>query len=219
MGELLHRLGDLALTVVEKLGYVGVALLVAIENLIPPIPSELILPLAGFSVSRGQLSFLGVLAAATTGSVVGALVLYGIGQGIGEARLRSFIRRFERLPFVQEADLDRAQDWFARHGAKAVLIGRLVPVIRSLVSLPAGFARMPLGLFVLYTALGSAAWNGVLVGLGWLLGEQWMLVRRYTQYFEYAVIVVLAAAVIWFVWRRWSVRAVESRRAVATADE
>jgi membrane protein DedA with SNARE-associated domain len=220
MRELLHKLADWAVAVVEALGYAGVAFLVALENLIPPIPSEVILPLAGFSVSQGELSFIGVNVAATAGSLIGALILYGISRWVGEVRLRRFIRRFEWLPFVNEADVDNAQAWFGRHGGTAVLIGRLVPVIRSVVSVPAGFARMPLGLFILYTTLGSAIWNGALITLGWILGEQWMLVRQYTQYLEYAVVAVLLAAILWFVWRRWSARSGGSRSpAVMAADE
>ena len=133
MSELLHKLADWAVAIVEALGYVGVAFLVALENLIPPIPSEVILPLAGFSVSRGELSFIGVNVAATAGSLIGALVLYGISRWVGEVRLRWFIRRFEWLPFVNEAVVDSAKGWFSRHGGTAVLIGRLVPVIRSVV--------------------------------------------------------------------------------------
>lgn len=204
MSGLLHTLGDWAVAIVDALGYAGVFLLVALENLIPPIPSELILPLAGFRVAQGGLTFVGVTLAATAGSVLGALVLYGIGYWVGEARLRRFIRRFSWLPFVDEADLDKAQRWFARHGGKAVLTGRLIPVIRSVVSIPAGFERMPLGRFIIYTALGSTTWNSILIGAGWSLGEQWAEVRQYTQFFEYAVILAIGAAIVWFVWRRWS---------------
>ena len=205
-----HKLSEWALAIVEALGYVGVFLLVAIENLIPPIPSELILPLAGFSVGQGQLTFAGVMAAATLGSVIGALALYAIGYYVGEDRLRRFIRRVEQLPvlrhLVHEPDIDKSQEWFARHGGKAVFLGRLIPVVRSAISIPAGFTRMPLGRFTVYTILGSSIWNGILVGLGWVLGHQWATVRRYTQFFEYGVVLVIGVAILWFIWRRWSAR-------------
>ena len=199
-----------ALKIVDALGYFGVFLLIAIENLIPPIPSELILPLAGFSVGQGQLTFVGVLIAATTGSTIGALALYAIGYYIGEHRLRRFIRRVEQLPIlnhlVHEPDIDKAQDWFNRHGGATVFFGRLVPIVRSAISIPAGFNRMNLLTFILYTVVGSSIWNGILVGAGWLLGANWTEVEHYVKYFQYVVIVVVAVAVIWFVWKRWTSR-------------
>ncbi|MDP9373021.1 MAG: DedA family protein [Chloroflexota bacterium] len=206
MSELIHKLADWAVEIVDALGYVGVFLLVALENLFPPIPSEIILPLAGFTVGQGRLSFAGVIAASTAGSVIGAWLLYGIGHWFGEARLRRFIRRLGRLPFIDEADLDKTLAWFARHGGTAVLIGRLIPVVRSLISIPAGFARMPPGRFTLYTALGSTAWNGLLISAGWILGENWESVRNYTQYFEYLTVLLIAALILRFLWRRWSTR-------------
>lgn len=220
MSGLLHTLAAWAVTIVEKLGYFGVFFLVAIENLIPPIPSELVLPLAGFSVGQGALTFTGVMLAATLGSVIGALILYSLGYWFGEARLRRFIRRFEWLPFADEADLDKAQIWFNKHGGKAVLTGRLIPVVRSVVSIPAGYHRMPLGRFVGYTAIGSAVWNGALVTAGYILGERWEEVRQYTQFFEIATILVIAGAIVLFIYRRWSARVAASRRsAIAPADE
>lgn len=221
MSDLLHRLGDWAVALMERFGYFAVFFLVALENLIPPIPSEAILPLAGFTASTGSLTLVGVMLAATLGSVVGALVLYAIGRGVGETRLRRFIRRFSWLPFVDEDDLDKTERWFARHGGKAVLLGRLVPVIRSVVSIPAGFERMPVGRFTLYTALGSAAWNGILVAAGWALGERWSEVRGYTQYLEYGVVLAIAGAIGWFIYRKWSgARATAAgRSAMSRADE
>lgn len=199
-----------ALKIVDALGYFGVFLLIAIENLIPPIPSELILPLAGFSVGQGRLAFIGVLIAATTGSVVGALALYAIGYYIGETRLRRFIQRVEQMPIlnhlVNEGDIDKAQVWFTRHGGAAVFFGRLVPIVRSAISIPAGFNRMNLIPFVLYSLVGSSIWNGILIGAGWLLGANWGEVEHYVKYFQYVVIVVVAVGVVWFVWKRWSGR-------------
>lgn len=189
-------------SVVESLGYIGVAGLIALENLIPPIPSELILPLAGFLAGQGRFWLPAVVLAATIGSVVGALILYGLGVWLGEERLRGVVARVGRFLTLQVADVDRADRWFDRHGGKAVLIGRLVPVVRSVVSIPAGLRRMPLGRFLLYTALGSAIWNSVLIGLGWMLGERWNQVSHYSRYLEYGVLVTLLTAVVWVVWRR-----------------
>jgi membrane protein DedA with SNARE-associated domain len=183
-------------------GYVGVAALVALEVVFPPLPSEPVLLLGGFLAGEGRLSFPGVVAAATVGSVTGALALYWLGSLLGEERLRGLIRDYGRWAMVKERDLDKAVRWFERHGGKAVFFGRLAPVVRSLVSVPAGVARMPLGLFLLYTTLGSLLWNSVSVGLGWWLGDRWELVTGYTRYLEYAVLAALVLAVVLFVWRR-----------------
>lgn len=188
-----------AVDVVEKLGYVGVAGLVALETIIPPIPSEVILPLAGSHVADGRFFFPLVVMAATAGSLAGSLVLYWAGFGFGPLRLRRFVDRTGRYVLVSLDDLDRAQGLFDRYGAAAVILGRLVPGVRSLISLPAGLVQMPLWRFMLYTAIGSAVWNGLLVGIGWLLKDQWRRVGDYSPILEYAVIAVGVALVIWFV--------------------
>ena len=192
--------------VVESIGYLGVALIVALENVITVIPSELVLPLAGFLASQGRLWLPGVVVAATVGSVAGALVMYAFGYWLGEPRVRVLVRRYGRWVFVSESDLDRALEWFREHGALAVLVGRLVPSVRSLVSIPAGICHMALGRFAAYTAIGSAIWNSALIGLGWLLGENWPVVSVYARWLEYAVLVVVALAVLWFIWRRLPAR-------------
>ncbi len=155
--------------VIQSFGYAGVAFLMLAENLFPPIPSEVILPLTGFLVEQGSLVFLPALVVATVGSLVGALVLYALGRWGG----RELILRHGRVLRLKEADLDRADGWFDRYGGAVVLFGRIVPGVRSLVSIPAGLSEMPLGRFVLLTALGSGVWNTLLIGLGWLLGENW----------------------------------------------
>jgi membrane protein DedA with SNARE-associated domain len=199
VSDLLSGLAGWATDVVESFGYVGVAMLITLENVFPPLPSELILPLAGFLAGQGRLSFVGAVSAATAGSLAGALILYAAAAWLGEARLRAIV---ERMPLVETADVDRANEWFARHGSSAVLIGRMVPVVRSLISLPAGLNRMPIRRFVAYTAIGSGAWNVLLIGLGWILGDRWELIRQWTQTLEWLVLGVLAGLVIWVVWRR-----------------
>ena len=202
-------LGGLAAWVAEvmlTLGYLGVAILVFLDNVFPPIPSEVILPLAGFLTGQGRLTYPGVVLAATVGSLVGALVLYGLGYWLGEARLRPLLKRFGRWLFLKEGDLDLAQNWFDRHGGKAVFFGRCVPLVRSLVSVPAGMACMPVGRFTLYTVLGSGVWNALLVGVGWSLGGQWQLIAQYLKPLEYVVMVILVVAVGRFVWRRLKAR-------------
>lgn len=181
--------------VVEMLGPVGVGLLVLLENLFPPIPSEIILPLAGYLAGTGRLNVVAVILAATVGSVLGALALYWLGAAVGDARIRVWLRK---LPLMQESDLDRAQSWFDRHGGTAVLIGRIIPVVRSLVSVPAGIQRMPLWRFVLYTTIGSGVWNTIFVVLGYVLGNQWTSVGQYSDILNYAVIGAIVLAVVFF---------------------
>jgi len=202
MSDSLAGLAGWASDVIQSLGYVGIAVLIALENLLPPIPSEVILPLAGFLVGRGRFEFLPVLVASTAGSLTGALALYGLGWWLGEYRLRRFVGRFGRFLLLDEADLDRAIGWFKRYGGRAVFFGRLVPGVRSLISVPAGIERMPIWRFVAYTFGGSALWNALLVGVGWILGDQWAQVRQYTQVLQYALLAAAIGAVAWFLWRR-----------------
>jgi membrane protein DedA with SNARE-associated domain len=184
--------------VIERLGAVGVALLVVLENVFPPIPSEIVLPFAGFVAQRGDGSVVVMIVAATIGAVVGALILYGVAAIIGPERLSAFIARFGRWFGVKPADLVRAEQWFDRHAVAAVLLGRCVPLIRSVVSVPAGFRRMNIVPFVLYTALGSAIWNTALIGAGAILGDQWERVEPYVATLQYVVIAAIVVLVVRF---------------------
>jgi membrane protein DedA with SNARE-associated domain len=188
--------------VIDALGYVGVAFLVALESVFPPIPSEVVLPLAGFVAGSGEASVPGMIIAATIGSVIGALILYTIAALIGPVRLRAFIVRFGRWFGLKERDLDRAEEWFDRRANIAVLLGRCVPLIRSIVSIPAGFRQMPLVPFVIYTAIGSAIWNTALIGAGAALGDRWDEVGDVVGLLQGAVVVAIVAGVLWFVWSR-----------------
>jgi membrane protein DedA with SNARE-associated domain len=200
---------DWAVDLMERLGGPGAGLAIALENLFPPIPSEVILPLAGFTASRGEFTVLAAIFWTTLGSLVGALVMYGIGMGLGRRRMYAV---WDRLPLVQTADLERAEAWFGRHGAKAVFLGRMVPIFRSLISVPAGLERMSLPLFLVLTALGSMIWNAIFVLAGYQLGEQWHLVERYAGVVTDLVIVVVVVAVLaWVVIRVRTLR--RSRRA------
>ncbi|MEV1319312.1 DedA family protein [Micromonospora arborensis] len=191
-------------SVIEVMGPVGVALLVALESIVPPIPSEIVLALAGFLAHEGQFNVVVVVLAATAGSLVGALVLYWLGAALGEERLKRWL---DRIPLVDSEDLEKADRWFERHGRWAVLIGRVVPVVRSLVSVPAGANRMPLGEFILLTTIGSGAWNGLIVGAGFMLGNQWQDVARYSDWFNYAIVAVFVVMVV-----SWVIRKVRRRR-------
>jgi membrane protein DedA with SNARE-associated domain len=195
----LTGLAGLITDVIAALGPVGVGVLVALETVLPPIPSELILPLSGYLASRGRMSLATVIIGATVGSLVGALVLYGAGAALGRERLR---RLAELTPLVEVGDLERAEQWFDRYGGLAVLVGRVVPVVRSLVSVPAGVVAMPLWRFILYTIIGSGVYNLVLVGSGWLLGSRWKTVEQYSNYLNYVIYAAIAVAVGLFVVKR-----------------
>jgi membrane protein DedA with SNARE-associated domain len=186
---------------IEAFGALGVALLMTLENLFPPIPSEFILPFAGFLVGRGELGFLPALVASTAGSLSGALILYALGRWGG----RNLILRYGRFLRVKEADLDRAEGWFDKYDQWVILFGRMVPGVRSVVSIPAGMLRTPFLQFVLLTTAGSAAWNALLLGAGWYLGENWQqiqgLVGSVSNFVLILVAVALVCAAIWW-WRR-----------------
>jgi len=204
MGGLLAGVAQWVIEVVYSSGYVGVGLLVAAGYLHLLVPTQLVLPLAGFLVGEGRFSFLLALAASTIGGVIGSIILYFPGIWIGEERVRRFVEKFGRYMFVYVSDLDKASDMFERHGGKAVLIGHLVPGVTALISIPAGIKRMPIyGRFMVYTILGSALWNGGFIVLGWALGANYTLIERYAPIVEYTVLAAIALAILWFVWRRW----------------
>ena len=186
--------------VIEHFGYLGVALLVVLENVFPPIPSEIVLPFAGFVAQQGSDSVVLMILAATVGSVIGALIMYWIAAIIGDERLHTFTRKFGKWVQIREADLTRAEEWFDRHAMSAVLVGRCVPLIQSVVSIPAGFRRMKLIPYIAYTFLGSLVWNILLVGAGALLGENWERVGSYVGVFQWIVIALVAVVVVRFLW-------------------
>lgn len=202
MGNLLSDLTNFALDAVQTLGYAGVFLFIALETIFPPIPSELILPLAGFQVGQGELNFLGVLVAATVGAVGGNFVVYGLSRSFGESRVRRLTRRFGKFALIDESDIDRALNWFSKYGGTTIIIGRLVPGIRSLISIPAGIERMAPLKFAAYTALGSIIWNTILISLGWQLGREWENVAEYVDAFKYVVILAGVLVVAAFIWKR-----------------
>lgn len=180
----------------EALGAPGAGVAIALENLFPPLPSEVILPLAGFAASTGQMGLVAVLLWTTAGSVIGALALYGIGALLGRDRT---VAMAAKLPLLKVSDIERTEAWFARHGAKAVFFGRMIPVFRSLISVPAGVERMPLPLFLTLTTLGSAIWNTVFVLAGYALGERWEEVTGYVSAYSKVVLVVAVLAALVFV--------------------
>ncbi|MFI7017097.1 DedA family protein [Streptomyces sp. NPDC050164] len=179
----------------DALGAPGAGLAIALENLFPPLPSEVILPLAGFAASSGRMSLLAVLLWTTAGSVIGALALYGIGALLGRDRTVAIAAR---LPLVKVADIEKTEAWFLRHGTKAVFFGRMVPIFRSLISVPAGVERMRLPVFLGLTTLGSAIWNTVFVLAGYALGANWHEVTAVVSTYSKVVLALAALAVAVF---------------------
>lgn len=188
-----------AVSIMEAIGAPGAGLLVALENLFPPIPSEVILPLAGFTASQGNISLVGAILWTTVGSVVGAIALYWLGAALGRDRLRVIV---DKLPLVDLHDLDRTENWFNRHGKSTVFFGRMVPVFRSLISIPAGVERMSLWLFVLLTAAGSLIWNSLFVLAGYFLGQNWQVAQRFAGIFSRVVLGAIVVIVLWWVLKR-----------------
>lgn len=197
--EQLGGVAGWAVDVMEAIGAPGAGLLVALENLFPPLPSEVILPLAGFTASQGSFSLAGAIFWTTLGSLVGAAALYWIGAALGRRRLRAIV---DRMPLVDLHDLDRTEAWFERHGKAAVFFGRMIPVFRSLISVPAGIERMSFGAFVLLTAAGSLIWNTIFVLAGYYLGENWHIAEQYAGIFSRIVVVAVAVLLVWWVLKR-----------------
>ncbi|MEU1437559.1 DedA family protein [Streptomyces sp. NPDC005786] len=185
-----------AADLVDAMGGPGAGLAIALENLFPPLPSEVILPLTGFAAGQGAVSLASALFWTTLGSVAGADALYWIGMLFGRERMHAL---WARLPLVRASDLERTEAWFARHGTKAVLLGRMVPIFRSLISVPAGLERMPLPVFLGLTALGSLAWNSVLVLAGYWLGDQWDTVGTYVGLLSKVVLLLVLTAIALYV--------------------
>jgi membrane protein DedA with SNARE-associated domain len=203
MGALLADLVRWVFDVVHSFGYAGVFVLILAGSLFLPVPTELTLPLLGFLVGHGRLSFFPVLLTATAARVSASLIMYEVGLRISEARLRRVVKRFERSKLIFVSDLEGASKVFELHGGKAILIGQLIPGIGALVAVPAGLKRMPLRWrFLGYTVLGCTLWNGTLIGLGWALGGRWRIVEAFTSFVGAAVLILLIAATLLFFWRR-----------------
>ena len=203
MSNLLEPIVHAVVSLVGALGAPGVGIAVAAENLFPPIPSEVILPSAGFAAASGSMGLVSAIVWATIGSVAGALSLYALGAWFGRARFYSLA---SKIPFVKETDIERAEAWFVRRGPLAVLLGRVVPVVRSLISIPAGIERMKLLPFTVYTAIGSGLWNSVLIGAGYVLGANWEIVEEWISRYQLIVFGLAGIALVVWVVRKRTVR-------------
>ncbi|WP_406708648.1 DedA family protein [Trueperella pyogenes] len=196
-GDNLTGIAAWAVSIMESLGGLGVAFLIAVENLFPPLPSEIILPLAGFTASQGtSFNLAEAIIWATAGSLVGAWALYGIARIIGRERTRAI---FNWLPLVKISDVDKTEAWFHKHDQSTVFFGRMLPIFRSLISLPAGVIKMNFLKFTVLTTLGAAIWNATLIGAGYILGENWHLVDDYVGILSKIVLVAILALLLWWV--------------------
>jgi membrane protein DedA with SNARE-associated domain len=184
------------------MGYPGLILVMFLENVFPPIPSEVILPLAGSLALEGRFTLLGVTAMGTLGSIAGALFFYLLGYLFGEPRVRLLMQRYGKWLLLSEADFDKALEWFDRYGERVIFFGRMVPIVRSLISIPAGISSMNLAFFCLYTAIGTGMWSFLLAFAGYLLGKSWSIVSEWVSRYEKAAIIIGAVAVAIFFARR-----------------
>lgn len=195
-GSILNALADWTVSLMDIIGAPGAGAAIALENLFPPLPSEVVLPMAGLAASRGSFTLVEALIWTTAGSVVGAYLLYGLGAWLGAARLR---RIADRIPLMRASDIDKTVDWFGRHGSSAVFFGRMLPLFRSLISIPAGVARMPLWRFGLLTTAGSLIWNSIFILAGYLLGESWPVIEQYANILQWVVLAGAGLGMAWFV--------------------
>ncbi|MDY8109975.1 DedA family protein [Fulvimarina sp. 2208YS6-2-32] len=187
-------------SLMDTLGPFGIALLMFLENIFPPIPSELIMPLAGYEAASGSMSLVSVIVAGTIGSLLGVVPWYYLGLWMGLRRTKGFAARHGRWITMGPQDVETANDWFVRHGSEAVLFGRLVPTVRTLISVPAGIARMPLWKFLVYSAIGSAAWTSFLALGGYWLRSQYELIGGYVGPVSNAVLVLIVVIYLYRVW-------------------
>ena len=185
------------LSVMEKLGYLGIAFLMFLDNIFPPIPSEIIMPSAGYTASKGDLSLIGVIIAGSAGSLIAAMILYWIGRKIPEQRLFSFIEHYGKFLRIKVTDLEKALAWFNQHGHKIVFFGRMIPAVRSLISIPAGMSKMPFGKFMAYSAFGTIIWTTFLAFLGYHLSEDQALMSLIMQRASYIILAIVILYIIW----------------------
>ena len=191
-------LEEWVLSVMEKLGYLGIAFLMFLDNIFPPIPSEIIMPSAGYTASKGDLSLIGVIIAGSAGSLIAAIILYWIGRKIPEQRLFTFIEHYGKFLRIKITDLEKALGWFNQHGHKIVFFGRMIPAVRSLISIPAGMSKMPFWKFMFYSGLGTIIWTTFLACVGYYFGENQQLMQQIFSQVSHVIIglVLLVIAII-----------------------
>ena len=192
-----ERLSELFTAVISSTGYLGVSILMTLESMVAPVPSELVMPFAGFLVADGKLNLWLVIIVSSLASLTGSLISYFIAY-FGEKEL---VHKFGRFFFLDKEELDWTQQWFQKHGSITILISRFIPVIRHLISIPAGLARMDLKRFILFTAIGATTWNTILLWVGIKLRERWDIVHKYSSQLDVLIVAVIVVAAAYYVYR------------------
>jgi len=213
LAQLLEQLRILLENIILSFGYVGITLVMFVENIFPPIPSEIIIPFSGFLVREGRLEFFFVLIATTVGALLGAIVFYYLGALLGEVRVRLLFKKYGKWALLSEKDFDRALGFFNKHSGSVVFWARFLPGLRSLISIPAGVAKMKLGTFLIFTTCGTVIWNVLLLTAGIYLGENWESVLVFIDRFE-MIIYTLFLALLTF----WLVKRIRALRASAAEE-
>ncbi len=198
----LMNLTEWIISIMEQLGYFGIALLMFLDNVFPPIPSEIIMPSAGFTASKGELILTGVIIAGSTGSLLAAAVLYWIGRKIPREQIFKFVDRFGKFLFIKPKDVEKSLDWFEKHGHRIVFFGRMIPAVRSLISIPAGMSHMPFWKFMFYSALGTIIWTTFLACVGFYFGENQALMHDIFSQVGYVIISIVALIIVWVLYRQ-----------------
>ncbi len=188
--------------VMEQLGYFGIALLMFLDNVFPPIPSEIIMPSAGFTASQGQLSLTGVILAGSIGSLIAAAVLYWVGRKISHETLFTWINLYGKYLFIKTEDVKKALDWFEKYGHRVVFFGRMIPAVRSLISIPAGMSHMPFWKFMTYSALGTVIWTTFLATVGYYFGNNTALMQQIFSNVGYVIVAIVILFLIYFWFRK-----------------
>lgn len=194
---IINHIGQLAINIIQSLGYFGLVILMALESMVVPLPSELVMPFAGFLASQGKFSFIYVVIFSTLGSIIGSLISYYIGKYGGNP----LVLKYGKFLLLDANDLEKTEKWFGKRGERTIFISRFIPVVRHLISIPAGIGKMNIWKFIVYTAFGAAMWNAFLTYLGYVLGENWESMRKYSEYISIAVVIFLIIACAFFIRR------------------
>ena len=202
INALIHFLGSIAMAIINKLGYAGVALAMAIESCNIPLPSEIIMPFSGYLVSTGQFTFIGAVLASSIGGTIGSVASYALGYYGGEKLVRKTIRKYGKYLLIYEYELDHAMKWFKSHGQLVTFTARLIPVIRTFISLPAGISRMDVNKFTFFAFLGTFIWGLPLTYLGKKLGDNWNTLGKYFHKFDLAIAILFVLAAVWYVYHK-----------------
>jgi membrane protein DedA with SNARE-associated domain len=197
LSEILAAIGGFALSTISLLGYVGIFFLMMLESMVVPVPSEFVMPFAGFLVAQGTFNFILIIIASTLGSITGSLIFYYIGKTGGH----TLVEKYGKYVLVDMEDIKKTEEWFNKRGELTIFIARLIPVVRHLISLIAGIGKMNVKKFTLYTILGATLWNGILTYLGFILGQHWNEVSQYVEELDVGIIILLVIGCLYFAYR------------------